>query len=235
MTNASTGSADNRVSICSFHGRSSFHFPRCPSRLGRGAGVRRGLSGHVPRGPAPAPAGPFRCGLAGGHCGDRAHRSADRGGGSRGGPADHRAAVRVHGGIGPDAVGGLLHRGHATGRRLAAVPPRPAGSTDRRGRRAVGGVFQRHHLPGDDAGRGTPVPAARAQPDPVPDRTGLCGQHRFGRHADWQPAEHADRLGAAAPVQWLPAPCPASGSDQPGTALGMAGLRTRQRARGRRN
>ena len=83
---------------------------RCP-RLGHRRRLRRGLPGHVPRRPAAAEARPLGRGAARRHRRHRLHRPVGRGRGARRRPADPRAAVRLHGGVGADAPGRLLQRG----------------------------------------------------------------------------------------------------------------------------
>ena len=83
----------------------------------------------------------------------------------------------------------------------------------------------------------TPVVAqlcqlAAHQPRAVFAWAGLRGQHRIGGHTHWQSAKHADWLGHAVAVWWLCASGFATRRDQPGAAVGLAGVGARIPAAG---
>jgi hypothetical protein len=78
-------------------------------------------------------------------------------------------------------LGGFYARSDAPHGRAAAVAGGAAGRGDRGGGGAVGGVHQRHRLPGDGAGAGRRLPAPRL--DPVPFLLALACASNIGSAA----------------------------------------------------
>ena len=195
--------------------------------------LRHRLPRHDPRRTAVRAAGPHGRGAAR-RDRTRRHRRPHAGAGGAVDPfADAAVALLLHGDLGPDAPGRLLWLGHVTHRRAPARAERAARRGDRGGGGAVGGVQQRHRLPGDRAGARRGVPAARSRSGAVPARACVRGEHRLGGDAYRQPAEHADRRGAEDAVRRLLPGGGRAGRARPGGAVAAARLGDARQAAGR--